>query len=56
MVRYYEGRTDPEIADILDISVGTVKSGIWRSLRRLRDDQVLALGRDQQECFGELVA
>ncbi|MCK1795630.1 SigE family RNA polymerase sigma factor [Streptomyces sp. XM4193] len=56
VLRYYEGRTDPEIADILDISVGTVKSGIWRSLRRLRDDQVLALGRDQEECFGELVA
>lgn len=56
VLRYYEGRTDPEIADILDISVGTVKSGIWRSLRRLRDDEVLAFGRDQQECFGELVA
>ena len=26
VLRYYEGRTDPEIADILDISVGTVKS------------------------------
>lgn len=56
VLRYYEGRTDPEIADILNISVGTVKSGIWRSLRRLRDDEVLAFGRDQQECFGELVA
>ncbi|MBB1246846.1 SigE family RNA polymerase sigma factor [Streptomyces durbertensis] len=56
VLRYYEGRTDPEIADILGISVGTVKSGIWRSLRRLRDDEVLAFGRDQQECFGELVA
>lgn len=56
VLRYYEGRTDLEIADILDISVGTVKSSIWRSLRRLRDDEVLSLGRDQQECFGELVA
>ncbi|MFI6939508.1 SigE family RNA polymerase sigma factor [Streptomyces sp. NPDC050418] len=56
VLRYYEGRTDPEIADILDISVGTVKSSIWRSLRRLREDEVLALGRDQEECFGELVA
>ncbi|MBW1604358.1 SigE family RNA polymerase sigma factor [Streptomyces sp. JJ66] len=56
VLRYYEGRTDPEIADVLNISVGTVKSGIWRSLRRLRDDQVLAQGRDQEECFGELVA
>ncbi|UGY93293.1 SigE family RNA polymerase sigma factor [Streptomyces gobiensis] len=56
VLRYYEGRTDPEIADILSISVGTVKSSIWRSLRRLRDDEVLAFGRDQEECFGELVA
>ncbi|WP_431783241.1 SigE family RNA polymerase sigma factor [Streptomyces chumphonensis] len=56
VLRYYEGRTDPEIADILGISVGTVKSSIWRSLRRLRDDEVLARGRDEQECFGELVA
>ncbi|WP_228990320.1 SigE family RNA polymerase sigma factor [Streptomyces sp. DH8] len=56
VLRYYEGRTDPEIASILDISVGTVKSSIWRSLRRLREDQVLSFGRDEQESFGELVA
>lgn len=56
VLRYYEGRTDPEIADILNISVGTVKSSIWRSLRRLREDEVLSFGRDQEESFGELVA
>ncbi|WP_066926052.1 SigE family RNA polymerase sigma factor [Streptomyces sp. NBRC 110611] len=56
VLRYYEGRTDPEIADILGISVGTVKSSIWRALRRLRDDEVLSFGRDQEESFGELVA
>ncbi|MEU6809224.1 SigE family RNA polymerase sigma factor [Streptomyces sp. NPDC046831] len=56
VLRYYEGRTDPEIAEILGISVGTVKSSIWRSLRRLRDDEVLSFGRDQEESFGELVA
>ncbi|CAL9510704.1 hypothetical protein SUDANB58_03647 [Streptomyces sp. enrichment culture] len=56
VLRYYEGRTDPEIADILGISVGTVKSSIWRSLRRLRDDEVLSFGRDRQDAFGELVA
>ncbi|NJQ00615.1 SigE family RNA polymerase sigma factor [Streptomyces zingiberis] len=56
VLRYYEGRTDPEIADILGISVGTVKSSIWRSLRRLRDDEALSFGRDQEESFGELVA
>ncbi|MFE7313890.1 SigE family RNA polymerase sigma factor [Streptomyces sp. NPDC057555] len=56
VLRYYEGRTDPEIADILNISVGTVKSSIWRSLRRLREDEVLSFGRDEQESFGALVA
>ncbi|MCX5194800.1 SigE family RNA polymerase sigma factor [Streptomyces sp. NBC_00249] len=56
VLRYYEGRTDPEIAEILGISVGTVKSSIWRSLRRLRDDEVLSFGRDETESFGELVA
>ncbi|MER7107946.1 SigE family RNA polymerase sigma factor [Streptomyces sp. NPDC000229] len=56
VLRYYEGRTDPEIAEILDISVGTVKSSIWRSLRRLREDEVLGFGRDEEESFGQLVA
>jgi RNA polymerase sigma-70 factor (sigma-E family) len=56
VLRYYEGRTDPEIADILGISVGTVKSSIWRSLRRLREDEVLSIGRDEESAFGELVA
>lgn len=56
VLRYYEGRTDPEIADTLNISVGTVKSSIWRTLRRLRDDQALSRGRDEEESFGELVA
>ncbi|MEU6401590.1 SigE family RNA polymerase sigma factor [Streptomyces sp. NPDC046985] len=56
VLRYYEGRTDPEIADVLGISVGTVKSSIWRSLRRLRDDEALSFGRDREESFGELVA
>ncbi|WP_081236645.1 SigE family RNA polymerase sigma factor [Streptomyces viridosporus] len=56
VLRYYEGRTDPEIAEILGISVGTVKSSIWRSLRRLREDEVLSFGRDREDAFGELVA
>ncbi|MDH6136004.1 RNA polymerase sigma-70 factor (sigma-E family) [Kitasatospora sp. MAA4] len=56
VLRYYEGRTDPEIADILNISVGTVKSSIWRSLRRLRDDEQLNRTGDSAFAFGELVA
>jgi RNA polymerase sigma-70 factor (sigma-E family) len=56
VLRYYEGRTDPEIAEILNISVGTVKSSIWRSLRRMREDEALSFGRDEEDAFGELVA
>lgn len=56
VLRYYEGRTDPEIADILNISVGTVKSSIWRSLRRMREDEALSFGRSEEDAFGELVA
>ncbi|WP_461008727.1 SigE family RNA polymerase sigma factor [Streptomyces capparidis] len=56
VLRYYEGRTDPEIADILGISVGTVKSSIWRSLRRLREDESLSFGHSEADAFGELVA
>ncbi|MFD9339593.1 SigE family RNA polymerase sigma factor [Streptomyces sp. NPDC060028] len=56
VLRYYEGRTDPEIAEILDISVGTVKSSIWRTLRRLREDEALSFGRDEAASFEELVA
>ncbi|WP_405013006.1 SigE family RNA polymerase sigma factor [Kitasatospora sp. NBC_01539] len=56
VLRYYEGRTDPEIAGILGISVGTVKSSIWRALRRLRDDEQLNRDGDTAHAFGELVA
>ncbi|MFG2818962.1 SigE family RNA polymerase sigma factor [Kitasatospora sp. NPDC048365] len=56
VLRYYEGRTDPEIADILGISVGTVKSSIWRALRRLREDEQLNRTGDTVHAFGELVA
>ena len=57
VLRYYEGRTDPEIADVLNISVGTVKSSIWRALRRLREDESLASqDGDLGMAFGELVA
>lgn len=56
VLRYYEGRTDPEIAETLNISVGTVKSSIWRTLRRLREDRALGHGGDREDSFGELVA
>ncbi|MBF9073240.1 SigE family RNA polymerase sigma factor [Streptacidiphilus fuscans] len=57
VLRYYEGKTDPEIADVMGISVGTVKSSIWRALRRLREDESLAAADgDLGHAFGELVA
>ncbi|WP_369185971.1 SigE family RNA polymerase sigma factor [Streptomyces sp. Y1] len=56
VLRYYEGKTDPEIADVLQISVGTVKSSIWRALRRLREDEHLNKSGDTVRAFGELVA
>ena len=33
-----------------------MKSSIWRSLRRLREDAVPSFGRDEEESFGEPVA
>jgi RNA polymerase sigma-70 factor (sigma-E family) len=54
VLRYYEGRTDPEVAAAMNVSVGTVKSSIWRALRRLREDEVLSF--DADESFAELVA
>ncbi|MFJ3218623.1 SigE family RNA polymerase sigma factor [Kitasatospora sp. NPDC086801] len=56
VLRYYEGKTDPEIAGVLGISVGTVKSSIWRALRRLREDEHLNKSGDTVRAFGELVA
>ncbi len=37
VLRYYEQRTVDEIAEILDVRPGTVKSGLSRSLDRLRE-------------------
>lgn len=37
-LRYYGSYTDTEIAERMGVSVGTVKSALWRALRKLRDD------------------
>jgi RNA polymerase sigma-70 factor (sigma-E family) len=38
VLRYYEDLTEPETAELLGVSVGTVKSTVSRALRKLRDD------------------
>jgi RNA polymerase sigma-70 factor (sigma-E family) len=38
MLRYYDDLTEAEIAEILGVSVGTVKSSVSRAMARLRDD------------------
>ena len=43
VLRYYEGLTDAEIADVLDCAPGTVRSSASRALRTLRlDEQIRA--------------
>ncbi len=37
VLRYYEGITESETADVLGVSVGTVKSQGSRAIRLLRD-------------------
>jgi RNA polymerase sigma-70 factor (sigma-E family) len=41
MLRYFEDMTEPEIATVLGISLGTVKSTVSRAVARLRDDTEL---------------
>jgi RNA polymerase sigma-70 factor (sigma-E family) len=41
VLRYYEDLTEPEIATIMEVSVGTVKSTVSRALDKLRADGVL---------------
>jgi len=41
MLRYYEDMTEAEIAQVLGISLGTVKSTVSRAVKRLRIDAEL---------------
>lgn len=36
VLRFYEDMTEAQIADLLGVSVGSVRSGSWRGLERLR--------------------
>lgn len=42
MLRYLEDKTEPEIADTLGISLGTVKSTVSRAMAKLREDVELS--------------
>ncbi|XVQ11171.1 SigE family RNA polymerase sigma factor [Spirillospora sp. CA-255316] len=44
MLRYYEDMPEAEIAEVLGVSVGTVKSTVSRAMAKLRDDA--GLGAD----------
>ncbi|WP_308198531.1 SigE family RNA polymerase sigma factor [Actinomadura terrae] len=42
MLRYYEDMSETEVAKILGVSVGTVKSTVSRAMTRLRDDNTFS--------------
>ncbi|MEU5881150.1 SigE family RNA polymerase sigma factor [Spirillospora sp. NPDC047279] len=44
MLRYYEDMPESEVAEVLGVSVGTVKSTVSRAMAKLRDDA--GLGND----------
>ncbi|MFE6282934.1 SigE family RNA polymerase sigma factor [Streptomyces sp. NPDC057877] len=45
VLRYYEDLSEAQTAEVLDVSVGTVKSAVSRALGKLRDDPELGFVR-----------
>ncbi|MGW2619670.1 SigE family RNA polymerase sigma factor [Streptomyces sp. NPDC001500] len=45
VLRYYEDLSEAQTAEVLDVSVGTVKSAVSRALGKLREDPELVLVR-----------
>jgi len=46
VLRFYEDMGESQIADLLGVGVGAVRSGSWRGLERLRNS--LALDTEDQ--------
>jgi DNA-directed RNA polymerase specialized sigma24 family protein len=42
MLRFYDDMSEPEVAAVLGVSVGTVKSTVARAVAKLREDAELA--------------
>ena len=43
MLRYYDDMSEPEVAAVLGVSVGTVKSTVARAVAKLREDAELGM-------------
>jgi RNA polymerase sigma-70 factor (sigma-E family) len=51
MLRYYDDMTEPQVAEALGVTVGTVKSTVARAVAKLREDEALradATSRDYE--------
>ncbi|QNP71695.1 SigE family RNA polymerase sigma factor [Streptomyces roseirectus] len=46
VLRYYEDLSEAQTAEVLGVSIGTVKSAVSRALGKLREDAELVLARD----------
>ncbi|MEU9483066.1 SigE family RNA polymerase sigma factor [Streptomyces decoyicus] len=43
VLRYYEDLSEAQTAEVMEVSIGTVKSAVSRALAKLRDDPELAM-------------
>src|SRR5215469_9162168 len=49
VLRYYDDMTEPQVAEALGITVGTVKSTVARAVAKLREDESLRLDAASQD-------
>jgi RNA polymerase sigma-70 factor (sigma-E family) len=50
MLRYYDDMTEPQVAEALGVTVGTVKSTVARAVAKLREDKSLRADAVSQDC------